>query len=487
MSSREIKLQQALNPGASEQRVKICLNMIVKNEAHVIERCLKNHLGLVDAIAVVDTGSSDETINLIVDFMREHNIPGEVISRKWRHFGPSRTEALRHGEDVIWRIEAGLLGPGGKVLENSALRLAADRKKPAGGWDQPLTAEEFSHWKNSSSAETDPSYDGTNFLSEKLAKHRLSDLGCSWYFMFADADDFIYPEGAEPNKKFYFDRNKLTHDGYAVNMRQGVYGTVYTYIWLVKVDPARRWKWYGFLHEYAAPLGGWFPTKSKITGGFIDSRREGDRSRDPLKYLNDALTLERSLLVNPNNERDVFYLAQSYKDAGKLELARNCYIRRAKMGGWEEEVYMSWFHAAQISIRLEGEQNRLANGQIPVYGRPRGGDCVWLDYLFKAHNARPFRLEAPYMIIEAFREWGWFAAGWHLAKSILEIQPEKINDFLFVDEEIHSWKFFDSASVNAFYSGNREEGLRLVKKALEARHIPEGERARLLDNLKKMS
>jgi len=36
----------------------LCLNMIVKNEEHVIERCLLNVKHLIDAVAIVDTGSS---------------------------------------------------------------------------------------------------------------------------------------------------------------------------------------------------------------------------------------------------------------------------------------------------------------------------------------------------------------------------------------------------------------------------------------------
>ena len=39
----------------------ICLNMIVKNESQVIEKCLASVKPLIDYWVIVDTGSSDDT------------------------------------------------------------------------------------------------------------------------------------------------------------------------------------------------------------------------------------------------------------------------------------------------------------------------------------------------------------------------------------------------------------------------------------------
>jgi len=70
----------------------ICLNMIVKNEAAVIRRCLDSVLPVIDRWVIVDTGSSDGT----QDIIREHlqNMPGELHERPWRDFAANRTEAL---------------------------------------------------------------------------------------------------------------------------------------------------------------------------------------------------------------------------------------------------------------------------------------------------------------------------------------------------------------------------------------------------------
>jgi glycosyltransferase involved in cell wall biosynthesis len=68
------------------------LVMIVKNEAHVIRRCLASVLPLIDHWTIVDTGSTDGTQQTIREALS--GIPGELYERPWRDFGSNRTEAL---------------------------------------------------------------------------------------------------------------------------------------------------------------------------------------------------------------------------------------------------------------------------------------------------------------------------------------------------------------------------------------------------------
>jgi tetratricopeptide (TPR) repeat protein len=77
-------------PGAA--RPTICLNMIVKNESGVIRRCLDSVKPFVDAWAIVDTGSTDGTQQIVREHMR--GLPGELHERPWKDFGHNRTEAL---------------------------------------------------------------------------------------------------------------------------------------------------------------------------------------------------------------------------------------------------------------------------------------------------------------------------------------------------------------------------------------------------------
>lgn len=71
--------------------------MIVKNESHIIKKTLENICQYVepDYWVISDTGSTDNTVNLIEQFFLEKNIPGEVIHEPWKNFGHNRSIALK--------------------------------------------------------------------------------------------------------------------------------------------------------------------------------------------------------------------------------------------------------------------------------------------------------------------------------------------------------------------------------------------------------
>ncbi len=86
----------------------ICLAMIVRNEAPVIARCLASVYHSVDAWAIVDTGSYDNTREIIQDFMQDK--PGVLADRSWTDFSTARNQALElargQGCDFIMVIDA---------------------------------------------------------------------------------------------------------------------------------------------------------------------------------------------------------------------------------------------------------------------------------------------------------------------------------------------------------------------------------------------
>jgi hypothetical protein len=75
----------------------ICLNMIVKNESHIIVQTLTNLCKYVDfdAYYISDTGSTDNTMDLIRAFFKERGVPGHIEQVEWRDFGFNRTLALQ--------------------------------------------------------------------------------------------------------------------------------------------------------------------------------------------------------------------------------------------------------------------------------------------------------------------------------------------------------------------------------------------------------
>ena len=82
------------------QKKSINLCMIVKDEAHIIERCLDSVKPLIDKVVVVDTGSSDNTIKVINDWMKKENIDGKVSKEPWENFAHNRTVALEKAREM---------------------------------------------------------------------------------------------------------------------------------------------------------------------------------------------------------------------------------------------------------------------------------------------------------------------------------------------------------------------------------------------------
>ena len=90
-------------PIAKSRQQKICLAMLVKNEAPAVARCLASVRPLIDHWVVVDTGSTDGTPNIVRNTLND--VPGELHQRAWVDFGHNRSEALRlaqeHGDYTL--------------------------------------------------------------------------------------------------------------------------------------------------------------------------------------------------------------------------------------------------------------------------------------------------------------------------------------------------------------------------------------------------
>jgi len=68
--------------------------MIVKNEAHVIARCLDSVKRLLDYVLIVDTGSDDDTVEVINRWLFDNNMSGQVVVEPWKNFAYNRSFAL---------------------------------------------------------------------------------------------------------------------------------------------------------------------------------------------------------------------------------------------------------------------------------------------------------------------------------------------------------------------------------------------------------
>lgn len=352
-------------------RPTICLSMIVRDEAHVVEETLASVVGHLDYWVVVDTGSDDGTQELVRSFFADRGIPGELHERPWRDFGHNRSEALE---------------------------LAA---------------------------------------------------GKADYTWVIDADDLVVGS---------LDLTGLTSDSYDLR-----YGDGFTYWRTQLFRSSMKWAYEGVLHEYPRCLDGEH-TAAHLEGTYhIESRRLGSRSQVADKYQRDIALLLGVLADRPDDPRTVFYLAQSYLDAGDVQAALDAYTRRMELGGWDEEVFYAALQRARCLDRLDRSWEETLTAYL----------ICW--------QLRPTRAEPLHEIACHYRAADQFDLCHLFAQRAVEI-PFPEAERLFVDRAVYDWKARDECAISAFYLGRHEESFQLNVALLADPSLPESERGRIETN-----
>jgi tetratricopeptide (TPR) repeat protein len=184
------------------------------------------------------------------------------------------------------------------------------------------------------------------------------------------------------------------------------------------------------------------------------------------KYANDAKILEEALEAEPENQRYMFYLAQSYRDSQQDEKAFEAYKKRAEAGGWEEEVYYSMYMMAKIKEKLKAPIEEVT------------------QHYSKAWEYRPQRLEAAFHVMRKLREQKRFVLAF--AYGNIASKSPGCSDILFVEPEMWQWRLLDEFSLAAYYTGNPEMSIEKTSAIINADFfgkLNEKEQARLKRNL----
>lgn len=76
----------------------VCLAMIVRDEADEIVECLRSARPYIDTYCIIDTGSTDNTVELAEAELV--GLPGVVYSREWVSFAHNRTELMARARNM---------------------------------------------------------------------------------------------------------------------------------------------------------------------------------------------------------------------------------------------------------------------------------------------------------------------------------------------------------------------------------------------------
>lgn len=74
----------------ANSRPTLCLNMIVKNESKIITRLFDSVVSTIDCYCICDTGSTDNTVELITEYFNKRNMPGKVVTEPFKNFCHNR-------------------------------------------------------------------------------------------------------------------------------------------------------------------------------------------------------------------------------------------------------------------------------------------------------------------------------------------------------------------------------------------------------------
>ena len=81
--------------------VKIVLTQIMKNESHVLTRMLDSIKGFADAICMVDTGSIDDSIQILEDWGKKNDVEVHVFKRDFDNFENSRNFSIDKAKEIF--------------------------------------------------------------------------------------------------------------------------------------------------------------------------------------------------------------------------------------------------------------------------------------------------------------------------------------------------------------------------------------------------
>ena len=290
--------------------------------------------------------------------------------------------------------------------------------------------------------------------NRSFALQRLREVADIDYALILDADDVMV---IEPGFDLNAFKAHMCHDHYDVLVDEGAVIHYRGHICSNRLPYAYR----GVLHEFLeAPPGE--RGHAKAAGLSIQASRGGARSRNPRKYHDDAALLERALATETAPglvSRYTFYLAQSYRDAGRLDDAAKAYAKRAEMGGWDEEAWHS----------------RLAEARCL---KDLGDEGGFVRQALAAFSQRPHRAEPLYDLARYHRDRGLHEAAALFAERGLAFERPK-GDTLFVEDFVYQWGLQEEYSIAANYvrdPARKDRGFAACNWLALNRNIPSGTR-----------
>ena len=249
------------------------------------------------------------------------------------------------------------------------------------------------------------------------------------YILLLDADMIV-----KLSDDFIKSKNSLKKYDYYYAM-QGSEDFQYRNIRLIKNTD--KIQYIGDTHEYLNVPASFKSKTLDISDFFIDDI--GDGSNKSNKYERDINILENNIIVEPDNVRSYFYLANSYFDIGEYQKAIDNYKIRIQKGGWFEEVSYSMYREGLCNIALKKYEKGVHK-------------------FMKAYQTNPGRMEPLYQIIRHYRIKKQYVLCNLFFKQAITI-PHPPKEALFINSDIYNYKLFYEFYIFYFYLNINDKSL----------------------------
>lgn len=94
-----------INDIAAHRHNKIILMLMIKNESRIIERCILHAIEHVDAVCILDTGSTDNTVEVCQTVLKATGKPFRISVDPFKNFGKSRTVSFRKTQEFCAELD----------------------------------------------------------------------------------------------------------------------------------------------------------------------------------------------------------------------------------------------------------------------------------------------------------------------------------------------------------------------------------------------
>lgn len=221
--------------------------------------------------------------------------------------------------------------------------------------------------------------------------------------------------------------------------------------WML-ISGKHDWSYVGVTHEYIQTET--FETRDWLPEVSLTHLEDGGNRAD--KFERDIRLLLEDYQQDPKNSRNLFYLAQSFKDLDQYEEALKWYELRSKLvDTWEEERWYASFQAARMRLLLNQDWSRVRNDLLQVFEK------------------RPWRLEPLFLLIQTLRQRGEVQAAFTYVAFVCQGIPYPVKDTLFIEKTIYRYLLDLEYGICAYATGRISEAIRSFTKLLKTQDIPQ--------------